>query len=70
MDINISQCNHETIINGFAARKHDVATLKEALRIAKVAIKDIQKDLGKRKNWRIKHDTKADMERRNQNFNN
>ncbi len=51
MGINISQCNHETVINGFAARKHDVATLKEALRIAKVAIKDMQKDLGKRKNW-------------------
>lgn len=49
MDINISQCNHETIINGFAARKHDVATLKEALRIARAAVKDIQKNLGKRK---------------------
>lgn len=49
MDINISQCNHETIINGFAARKHDVATLKEALRIAKAAVKDIQKDLGKKR---------------------
>lgn len=49
MDINISQCNHETIINGFAARKHDITTLKEALQIAKAAVKDIQKDLGKRK---------------------
>lgn len=49
MDINISQCNHETIINGFAARKHDVATLKEALRIARAAVKDIQKDLCRRK---------------------
>ena len=48
MDINISQCDHETIINGFAARKHDVATLKEALQIAKVAIKDIRKDLCRR----------------------
>ena len=48
MDINISQCNHETVINGFAARKHDAATLKEALRIAKAAIKDIQKDLCRR----------------------
>ena len=37
MDINISQCNKETMINGFAARKHDVATLKEALQIAKDA---------------------------------
>lgn len=49
MDINISQCNHETIINGFAARKHDVATLKVALQIARVAVKDIQKDLCRRK---------------------
>ena len=32
------------MINGFAARKHDVATLKEALQIARAAIKDIQKD--------------------------
>lgn len=48
MDINISQCNKETMINGFAARKHDVATLKEAMRIAQVAVKDIQKDLSRR----------------------
>ena len=27
---------------------HDVATLKEALRIARAAVKDIQKDLGRR----------------------
>ncbi len=37
------------MINGFAARKHDVATLKEALLIARAAVKDIQKDLGRRK---------------------
>lgn len=36
------------MINGFAARKHDVATLKEALQIARAAIKDIQKDLCRR----------------------
>lgn len=58
MDINISQCNHETIINGFAARKHDVAILKEALRIARAAVKDIQKDLCRRKNWRKNNDTR------------
>ena len=55
MDINISQCNKETMINGFAARKHDVATLKEALQIARAAIKDIQKDLCRR-NRRVKTD--------------
>lgn len=42
MDINISQCNKETMINGFAARKHDVATLKEAMRIKYRPFKDAE----------------------------
>ncbi len=48
MDINISQCNHETLINGSSIREYDTATLKEAMRIAKYAIEDIQKDLCRR----------------------
>lgn len=45
MDINISQCNKETMINGSSVREYDITTLKEVMRIAKDAIENIQKDL-------------------------
>ena len=45
MHISISQCNGETIVDGFPMRKHSKEVVYEALRIAADAIKDAQKDL-------------------------
>ena len=45
MDIKISECNHEIMVNGFAMRKHDKATIHEVLRIAAKAIEEAQRDL-------------------------
>ena len=45
MDIKISECNHEIMVNGFVMRKHDKATIHEVLRIAAKAIEEAQRDL-------------------------
>lgn len=45
MYVNISECNNEIMVNGFAMRKHDKATIHEVLRIAAKAIEEAQRDL-------------------------